>query len=246
MTEEEKYAIEWEKSANDFEKQELYKQLAERLSSYPIIFEIGCGTGQSTLSLLENGHGVIAVEQNEECLFKAIDRIKKTKYSIKDTAVNLKQGEVYFIKGDITDCDFINNLLNTIEIGIVICWNIGTYWDIKRERNIVNLLQMWGFKNEYIFANPESAYAELIHLCACQIAKVKSCPLHIVDRGFKTISENSDIYYNGLKNEFGFAKISYNNIKASTLSQNGRKMISDGKVIEQNDIDITIYSILIE
>lgn len=247
MTEKQKYASDWEKSSDDFVKQNIYNKLSEQLSSFPIILEIGCGTGQSTLSLLENGHGVICIEQNDECLVKAQERIRNTNFTVKDNPKKLKQGEVYFILGDVTDCVFMNNLLSNIDIlNVVLCWNVGTYWDIERKDIINKLLKQWNFDDRYINEMPESAYVELIILIACQIAKIQSCALHIVDRGTKNISRENDPYYYGLKTEFGFNKISYKNIKASTLSQSGRKMISDGNVIEMDKVGITLYSILIE
>ena len=247
MNEKQKYASDWEKSADDFVKQNIYNKLSEELSPYPIILEIGCGTGQSTLSLLENGHGVICIEQNDECLAKAQERIRNTSYSVKDNPKNLKQGEVCFILGDVTDYIFMNNLLSDINaLDVVLCWNVGTYWDIERKGSIIKLLKLWDFDDRYIKEMPESAYVELIILIAYQIAKIRSCALHIVDRGTKNISRENDPYYFGLKTEFGFDKISYKNIKASTLSQSGRKMISDGNVIEMEKIGITLYSILIE
>ena len=41
--------------------------------NFGVATEVGCGTGYSTLALLENGHKVIALDKNNECIEKAIE-----------------------------------------------------------------------------------------------------------------------------------------------------------------------------
>lgn len=246
MNEKQKYASDWEKSADDFVKQDIYKKLSESIASYPIVFEIGCGTGQSTLSLLESGHGVICIEQNDECLTKAKDRISKSDYTIKDNPANLKQGEVFFILGDVTDLSLLNQVLPTVSIDVVICWNMGTYWDKERNKDVIPQLVAAGFDSEYILNNPVSAFVEWIIDYACRIAKFKSCALHIVERRQEEMTLEKDVYYKELKKIYGFNDIKYHNIPATTLSASGRKMSANGQVIEKNEINICINSILIK
>ena len=50
MTEKEKYANEWNNSAEYFSEHNSYKHLAAQISRYKTVLEIGCGTGQSTLA----------------------------------------------------------------------------------------------------------------------------------------------------------------------------------------------------
>ena len=64
MTQKENYALEWNKSAQFFYDHNSYKHLSDQIKKYKTVLEIGCGTGQSTLSLLEAGHNVIAIDQN--------------------------------------------------------------------------------------------------------------------------------------------------------------------------------------
>ena len=45
-----------------------YKWMARQLKEYKTVLELGCGTGQSTLSLLQQGLNVIAVDKNPSCL----------------------------------------------------------------------------------------------------------------------------------------------------------------------------------
>ncbi len=246
MTEKQKYASDWDKSADDFVKQDIYNKLSETISSYPIVFEIGCGTGQSTLSLLENGHGVICIEQNDVCLAKAKERISDTPYKIIDNPANLKQGEVCFILGDVTDFNLLNQVLPTANIDAVICWNMGTYWDRERNKDIILQLSAAGFDKDYILGNTVSAFVELIIDCAHRIAKFKSCPLHIVERRQEEMTLDKDEYYVGLKDIYGFSDIEYINIPATTLSSSGRKMIANGRVIEKDVISIVVNAILIK
>ena len=64
MTEKEKYANEWNNSAEYFSEHNSYKHLAAQISRYKTVLEIGCGTGQSTLALLKEGHSVLESDGN--------------------------------------------------------------------------------------------------------------------------------------------------------------------------------------
>ena len=80
MTEKEKYSLEWNNSAQYFYDHNSYKHLSEQIKSYKTVLEIGCGTGQSTLALLETGHSVIAIDQNPYCIEKAKQLIEASGY----------------------------------------------------------------------------------------------------------------------------------------------------------------------
>lgn len=134
MTEKEKYANEWNNSAEYFSEHNSYKHLAAQISRYKTVLEIGCGTGQSTLALLKEGHSVIALDQNPYCISKALNLISASQYSIKDSLCELTENSVCFIECDVTDEANVNDLLSGANIDIVICWNVGTYWDIEKEK----------------------------------------------------------------------------------------------------------------
>ena len=76
MNEIEKYAQDWEKSSNTFFEQGDYKWMARQLKEYKTVLELGCGTGQSTLSLLQQRLNVIAVDKNPSCLSLARKRVE--------------------------------------------------------------------------------------------------------------------------------------------------------------------------
>ena len=41
-----------------------YTWMVDKLTAYKIVLEVGCGTGYSTLALVERGYKVIAVDKN--------------------------------------------------------------------------------------------------------------------------------------------------------------------------------------
>ena len=64
---EKEYANKWENSSRFFQANTYYKWMCEFVKPYQTIVEIGCGTGYSTLSLIESGHKVICVDNNQYC-----------------------------------------------------------------------------------------------------------------------------------------------------------------------------------
>lgn len=63
MTDELLYANQWNLSAQYFYGKGYYSWMVDKLISYKTVVEIGCGTGYSTLALVEKGHRVIAIEK---------------------------------------------------------------------------------------------------------------------------------------------------------------------------------------
>ena len=244
MNEKEKYANDWNCSAEYFSEHNNYKHLAVQIAPYKAVLEIGCGTGQSTLALLKEGHSVIALEQNPYCISKASDLILTSKYPIKSSPCELTENSVCFIEGDVTDEANIDRLLSNVNVDIVICWNIGTYWDAEKEMNIIPKMLRYGLTVKQINQNPESSYAELVIWNACRIARDKHCAIQIVDRTVQKLTKVTDPYYVTLKKEFGFKRIKYTNTKAKTLSLGGRQLITNGSVNTEREIPIIFASIL--
>ncbi|MBR3601171.1 MAG: methyltransferase domain-containing protein [Lachnospiraceae bacterium] len=65
--------------------------MASAIENHDIVVEIGCGTGYSTLSLIENGHRVIAIEKNKDCIEKA-KRLLQSRNVDKEKIVFLEGG----------------------------------------------------------------------------------------------------------------------------------------------------------
>jgi SAM-dependent methyltransferase len=244
MTEKEKYALEWNNSAQYFYDHRSYKHLTVHIRKFETVLEIGCGTGQSTLALLEAGHRVIALDQNANCIEMAKKMVEAAGYEIKDSADDLDPKSVCFIEIDVTSPEFEINVLPNISPDIVICWNVGSYWDKEKLEDAVPKMLEYGLSVEQISANTESSYGELILWRTCAIAKAKACAVHIVDRSMQKITKFNDPYYSFLKKELGFRTIKYSNLKASALSKGGRQLIANGKVRTQNEIPIIFVSIL--
>lgn len=246
MTEKEKYALEWNNSAQYFYDHNSYKHLVAHISKFNTVLEVGCGTGQSTLALLEAGHSVIAVDQNSHCIEKAKSLIKSSGYSIKESIDELEPKTVYFIECDVTELDFSRKILPDLSFDIVICWNVGSYWDKQKLENTIPKMLQYGLTIDQIKQNTESSYGELIIWCSCIVAELKHCAVHIVDRGTQPITRFNDPYYATLKKEFNFKKIKYANIKASTLSKGGRQLVTSGQLNEQKEFPIIFVSVLMK
>ena len=244
MTEKEKYALEWNKSAQYFYDHNSYNHLVAHIRKFKTVLEIGCGTGQSTLTLLEAGHSVIAVDQNAFCIEKAKQLISASGYSMVEKLDELSPKTVCFIECDVTNSSFEQNVLPNIHPDVVICWNIGSYWDKAKVNDAVPKMIEYGLSREQIAENTESSYGELVFWRTCVIAKAKKCAVHLVDRGMQKITKFNDPYYSFLKRELGFSKIKYANMKATTLSKGGRQLISNGQVNTQNEMSIIFISIL--
>ena len=56
INQEKLYATQWNESAKYFYETKRYQWMSEKLVEYDIVLEIGCGTGYSTLALVEAGH----------------------------------------------------------------------------------------------------------------------------------------------------------------------------------------------
>ena len=237
MKEIKKYADEWDVSAKHFYDNGYYTWMQHAIGDFDTILEIGCGTGYSTLSLIENGHKVIAIDKNSEC-------IKKARNLIESSSVD--EGEIVFLEGDITDDEFRNTLLSSFKFDAVICWNIGSYWSKEMVEFYLPPMLEYGLSLEQIVENPESSYSELILWEACRLAKEKHVPIHIIDRGLELLNVTNDQYYKLLKEEFNFHEIVYNNLSATSISNSGRVLSVKGNKNSDEILKIVLLSILIK
>ena len=112
----EEYAEQWDVSAKYFYDRGYYTWMARAIENHDIVVEIGCGTGYSTLSLIENGHRVIAIEKNKDCIEKRKDCCK--------AGMSMKKNSL--LEG-ILEAEFRKSNL-VVLFDAVVCWNVGTYW----------------------------------------------------------------------------------------------------------------------
>ena len=190
----------------------------------------------STLALLEKGFDVIAIEKNEECIRKAEQLVSKSGYF---------DSKVVFLQGDIAEETFRNNILEQYDFDIVICWNIGSYWNREMMTYYLPHMIEYGLDIQQIRSNPESSYAELIVWYACKLAKEKNVSVNIVDRCGEQLNEHNDPYYKCLKDEFSFVKIEYKNKEGKSLSKGGRVLTTNGQASFESVMDIVFVSILL-
>jgi SAM-dependent methyltransferase len=235
MGEEAIYSEQWNISAQYFYNKNYYSWMADKLIQYKTVLEVGCGTGYSTLALVERGYKVIAVEKNQECLKKAKVLLSEKGY------IN---GEVIFIKGDIATDEIRNAVINKFDFDVVICWNIGTYWNRKMIEYYLPYMLEYGLNRHQIAENPESSYSELIIWNVCRLAYDKGVAAHIIDRGLEAIDARTDPYYYTLRDEFRFSSIEYDSKVADSISSGGRILTTNGIVNAEPKINITFISIL--
>lgn len=232
----EEYAEQWNVSAKYFYDKGYYTWMASIVAPYHTVVEIGCGTGYSTLSLIENGHRVIAIEKNRNCIEKAQSLLKSK---------NVDKEKIVFLEGDVADAKFREMLIFSFSFDVVICWNVGTYWSREMIEYYLPHMFEYGLEHWQIMQNPESSYSELILWETCRLAQGKQVPVHIIDRAAEVLDETNDSYYRTLKDEFGYKEILYNNMYADSISNGGRMLSTNGNVNSNTMVNVIFLSLLI-
>ncbi len=227
------YAEKWQLSSKFFQEKGYYKQMAEVIKPYKTIFELGCGVGYSTLSLVHDGHNVIVVEKNKECLQKAKNLIHESGH----------ESEVTFLLGDIVDKTFRNSIIEQHKVDLVICWNPGTQMDKESLQHYTPCMLEYGLTLEQIKENPASSYTEMMLWYACKTARAMGASMHIIDRCGK-IDENTADYYRSLGAETGFSHFSIGTMEAETISDGGVPLISQGSLMNVSRMSVVFVSVL--
>ena len=237
MDEAKEYADQWDVSARLFYEQGYYSWMAQHIEQMHIVVEVGCGTGYSTLALVENGHNVIAIEKNHNCIVKAKQLL---------TERGITDDRVIFIEGDIAEDAFRNGLAAEYEFNAVLCWNVGSYWNKKMVEYYLPYMLQYGLNRWQIVQNPESSYAELILWETCRLAQAKGVAVHIVDRSAEALNTQNDPYYKTLMKEFGYKGIEYANHTALSVSKGGRVLTTKGVANKKDYMEIILVSMLIQ
>lgn len=238
------YADGWKNSADYYYKNSDYDWMCSQIEQFDKVLEIGCGTGESTLSLIEHGHTVIAIEKNEYCLEKAMELIKRKGYTCGTIDDEPKEFNVIFIFGDMSNIDFMSKLIEVV-VDVVICWNIGTYWDDQMRIEYFRKFINDDFSYELIVENEESTYAEYVQRKSLEIAKHLCVPMHFIDRDDRSI-ENADgaCYFENLKDEYGYSMIKLNDKKSTYLSSNSIPLKIGNQLSEKVIFEIYLLSIM--
>lgn len=239
------YSEQWNSSADYFYNNGSYNWMCSNIKRYKTILEIGCGTGQSTLSLLENKHKVVSIEKNNFCIQKAKSLLESKGYKIGSIESTFQNCDVIFINRDLLN-NQLTNLLNNISFDLIVCWNVGSYWNKEMIKYYVPFMIEYGLTIDQITSNIESSYTELIIWKSFKIASEKNVPINIIDRGIEKISKLKDFYYSALRKEFNYSKIKYANKSVKTLSGDGRILICNGRENTDETMNIYLNSILMK
>jgi SAM-dependent methyltransferase len=138
-------------NADGHERLGHYRWMAEKIAGQARVLEIGCGDGRSTLELLRQGHTVVSIDENHECLHLASRRLEHAGYTprtdiergsgasghgpayelmfgpIAPEAANI---ETHLIHGDVgrnRDPELERWLKSSERFDAVICWLVGTH-----------------------------------------------------------------------------------------------------------------------
>lgn len=112
MNDTQNYANQWNCSAQYFYDKEYYSWMEQALEGFHTVVEVGCGTGYSTLALIEKGHKVIAIDKNVDCIAKA-KKLLDSKGALDD--------RVIFVEGDIAEEHFRDEVVSNFSFDIVVC-----------------------------------------------------------------------------------------------------------------------------
>lgn len=140
------YADEWEVSSSHLSGQDCYTWMASELGASGRVLEIGCGTGLSTLALLNGGNKVVSIDENPACIRKARARLEAAGFSVsvqlrgEERVVAGARIEIDYSKVKQTDADAIlieGNVLQDPRLMMflmegegfeaVACWLVGTH-----------------------------------------------------------------------------------------------------------------------
>ena len=157
--EQENYSNQWQKSSDYFYNNGAYSWMCSKIKKYKIILEIGSGTGQGTLSLLDSEHKIISIEKNKFCIEKAKSLLDSKGYKVGSAQSNLDECDVILLNSDLLNSE-LTNWLKDISFDLVVCWNMGSYWDKKMINYYVPYMLEYGLTIEQIRSNLESSYVE--------------------------------------------------------------------------------------
>ena len=228
------YADKWQSSSKFFFDNGYYSQMAEIVKPYKTVLELGCGVGYSTLSLVNDGHKVISIEKNHECILMAKDLIR----------VNGHESEVNILEGDIVDESFRSSIVSDAQADVVICWNPGTQLDKESLQHYLPFMLEYGLTLEQIKDNLASSYIEMMLWHACKTAKAIGAPIHIIDRCGE-VDDNTVKYYQTLGSETGFSQIQIGTMEAETISDGGVPLVSQGVLMNVQKMPILFVSVLL-
>lgn len=149
---EEVFLRKWNVNGDDLQEQGIYDIAIDMMDRYERIVEIGCGTGQSTLSILLAGHKVFSIDFYKGCIDETASRISDIGYEIVEN-VMWSEEEATLMCVNLFDQRFLSEI-EALDFDAIVIWNPGQ-----------------GVRNR----------AEIIDQCV-SIAKKKNVPIQVMDR----------------------------------------------------------------
>lgn len=232
------YSEKWNSSAEFFYNNKDYYWMVDHLCDYHTILEIGCGTGYSTLAMVEKGHKVIAIDNNPECIAKAKELIDKNGYS----------NDVEFILYDVLNPQTLEDIGTRFSCDAICCWNPGQAWNedkLTTYLKYIEILSYYRYSMNEFWEDPTNCYVMILFLICSECAKKIGVPFHIIDRGDPSKHVNQD-YYRGIQNEFGFINIYFDKRNTKSLSSQGVPLGLGNEANNQNIMDIYLMSVLLK
>lgn len=198
------YIESWSITAKHYEGQGYYDWMAQQVSDFKKILEIGTGDGRATKQLLDNGHQVISIDENPKCLNATEKYLIESGYKVKrldreilkfhndcydinySTIENIDNNfDVLLINADIANDPELYELLKAEKLDAVICWLIGSHGARPFNKSVIEN------GNPMDPAHYRILTQNRVYEVADQILESGKI-LHIVDRGAELTNEQRD------------------------------------------------------
>lgn len=247
----EKYVKDWNESSKHHSDNGDYEWICGMLEAdlFPAILEIGCGSGQSTLAWLRQGHQVIAIDCIKECVDNALECLENEgfyaeRFCDEDDPNDLQnEYDAIFGQLDIFEESAIQRLLQFKIDAVVLCNpGLGT----ATTEVLKKLLTLGVRYDEIIDENGKfDAYGIKIGLIlqAGRVASMLKKPLLVVDRELEDNSLDEEISDNAHRIRMNFCK--HERRKTTALSLKGQALLDgNGNKQKADIIDINLVSVI--
>lgn len=226
------YAEEWEINSKSFSDEGYYRWMSQQLGNVETILEVGCGSGNGTLALFQDGRRIIVIEPNEKLANLAYESLRANNIPVefsdwKTLADHLlsRTSVVLIVRQDIFDSE-IEHLREKLSFDAVACWLIGA----EPDRIAIHM-----GKDKHNFTGPEMAnYREMIHKRCYEIGEwllADDGCVHIVDRfGISSWNDKDYIREELAKFHSSLAGESYKIGKSDTFLTRARSSIKTSQI----------------